>query len=127
MQKFHPLSFFLGLVSGLVVLVLLVTMHVFTPARSSSAFASGGGQNLSRMAQRFGMTQDALQKEIAAGKTLQQIAQEHGVQFGGRGRGGNNASLPSGSGAAGLSASGSLRIGGGRTGSGSSFSASPKQ
>ncbi len=37
---------------------------------------------MSRMAERFGMTEADLQKEIATGKTMQQIAQEHGVQFG---------------------------------------------
>jgi hypothetical protein len=102
MQRFHPLSFVLGIVSGLVILVLVAgTMRMFTPASSATArsggFGNGGTQNLSRLSQRLGISESDLQKELASGKTLQEIAQEHGVQLG-NGRGFNRSSV-SGSGA----------------------------
>jgi hypothetical protein len=84
MKTFHPLSFGLGLVSGCLILFLAVSMfHIGAAPRVQGRFAGNGGPNLERMAQRFGMTQDELQKEIDSGKTMQQIAAEHGVQFGG--------------------------------------------
>ncbi len=89
MKKLHPMSFGLGFASGLVVLVVVVAaMHMMSP-RGPRGFAGGfggGTQNVGRMAQRFGMTQDELQKELDSGKTIQQVATEHGVQFGGRGQ-----------------------------------------
>jgi hypothetical protein len=93
MKSFHPLSFIYGLASGLVVLLLFVgVMRLVNPSRG---YARGGGFNVSnpqmitRMAQRFGMSETDLQAELKSGKTLQQIAQEHGVQFGGGRNGGN--------------------------------------
>lgn len=96
MKNFHPLSFGLGLGSGLLILLLVFGgMRVF--AGNNRARFGGpnggnwqqfqgdnGGPNLARMAERFGMTEEELQKELDSGKTMQQIAQEHGVQFGGR-------------------------------------------
>ncbi len=79
MQKPHYPSFFAGIASGFVVLLLIIGgMHLFFPAQSR-----GRGANLARMAQRMGITQDQLQQELNSGKTMQEIAQEHGVQFGG--------------------------------------------
>lgn len=89
MKRFHPLSFGLGLASGLIVVVIVAAG--FRALHPASTFArngtfQGGAGNISRMAQRMGMTQDELQKELDSGKTMQQIAQEHGVQFGGSSR-----------------------------------------
>jgi hypothetical protein len=62
------------------------------------------------MAQRLGVTEDALRQELATGKTLQQIAQEHGVQFGDR-RTGSGSFVRSGSGSFIRSGSGSTSTG----------------
>ncbi len=82
MKSIHPLSFILGLVSGLIVLLIISAgLHLLS---SSNSGTSGNGPSLARMAQRFGITQAELQKELSGGKTIQQIAQEHGIQFGNR-------------------------------------------
>ena len=111
MKSFHPLSFALGLGSGLLVLVLFVgTMRMMTGGQRGRLdaqnggnfrqFGGNGGPNTARMAQRLGMTEAELQAEIDGGKTMQQIAQEHGVTFpmGGRMRG-SASSAPSSAGA----------------------------
>lgn len=107
MRGIHPKSFGLGVASGVVVLLLIAGgMHLLQPRRGGlggpggGTFQQGGAPNLARMAQRFGMTEDELSKEIASGKTMQQIAIEHGVDmsagFGGRGpRDGSGAMLQS--------------------------------
>ena len=99
MKSIHPLSFLLGILSGFIVLILLVGgLHLLGFGQSSGGANS---PNLARMAQRFGITQSELQSELSGGKTIQQIAQEHGVQFGGR-RNGSSAgtgAIRSGSGA----------------------------
>lgn len=41
----------------------------------------GRGPNQDMLAQKLGLTTDQLKSELASGKTLQQIAQEHGVQL----------------------------------------------
>jgi hypothetical protein len=91
MKNFHPLSFVLGLASGFLILFLAISgLHALRPTQTGFSAAGGafqqgsGAPNLARMAQRFGMTESELQKELASGKTIQQIAQERGVQFGGR-------------------------------------------
>lgn len=85
MKTFHPLSFLFGLVCGLVVLVIftggwrLVHPSTGTPRASGGFQQNGGGFSVSRMAQRLGMSETDLQKELDSGKTFQQIAQERGV------------------------------------------------
>lgn len=100
MKQFHPLSFVLGIVSGALLLLIGVgTMHALHPA-PANRFVGGGAPNTARMAQRLGISEDELQKELQSGKTMQQIAQEHGVTFGAGGGGGfrNGGSQGSGSG-----------------------------
>jgi hypothetical protein len=82
MTKIHPLSFALGLASGAILLVLTVSgftliQPVAVPARS---FGSQGGQqmNIARTAERLGMTEEAVQKELDSGKTMREIMEEHG-------------------------------------------------
>jgi hypothetical protein len=100
MQRFHVPSFFYGLLSGVIVLVIVAAGMRFLPASSTASSAGTGTQNIARMAQRFGMTEAELQKELDSGKTFQQIAQEHNVQLGGRGfRGSGASSAATGSGA----------------------------
>src|SRR5438105_1912438 len=102
MKNFHPLSFGLGLASGLLILMLVFGgMRVFGRPAGGGTFAGGNGgpRNITRMAQRLGMTEADLQKEIDGGKTMQEIAQEHGVTFTGRRqRSGSGAAAPTGSG-----------------------------
>lgn len=92
MKKFHLPSFVLGLLAGIVLLTLSVTRfrlvrgsHNATSQRSvnSQQFQNGSGQprNLSRMAERLGITEVELQKELDSGKTMQEIATEYGVDF----------------------------------------------
>jgi len=112
MKNFHLLSFALGIVSGFLVLFLVIGGYrLVRPARSGIP-ASGpgawqqqggtGAPNIARMAQRFGMTEAELQKELDSGKTLQDIAKEKGVSLPvGRGSFGGNASTASGSTASG--------------------------
>lgn len=107
MKTFHPLSFVFGLISGMLVLLVYFggTRLVQTPQSgvpSSGGFGrqGTGAPNLTHMAERFGMTEDELRKELAGGKTLQQIAEERGVQFGRR-RNGSGSLVTTGSGAAG--------------------------
>lgn len=114
MKTFHPLSFGIGLGSGLLVLVLVFgAMRVFGGSARGGFPPNGGnfqqmrgangGPNAAMMAERFGMTEAELQAELDSGKTMQQIAEEHGVEFpmGGRGmmQRGNMATRSSASGA----------------------------
>jgi hypothetical protein len=89
-MRFHPLSFGTGLASGLLIMVIVGGgMRLMRPASTAAngnapAFqqrqgGAGGAQNTARMAQRLGITEEELTKELAAGKTMQQIASEHGV------------------------------------------------
>ena len=86
MKSFDAKSFGLGLLSGFVALFVLASgYHVFHPVQQRGYFMMNGGQggmNTSRMAQRLGISEDELKQELASGKTMQQIAQEHGVTFG---------------------------------------------
>ena len=117
MKNIHLSSFILGLASGALLLVVAVSgMRSFGFGQTNSAAQSGqfqqgqrGVQSLSRMAQRLGISEADLQKELDGGKTMQQVAEEHGVQFGsGRGiRGGSGAVTSSASGS--LTASGTFQ------------------
>lgn len=67
----------------------------FPPRERSGTGAFHNGPRFSRLAQDLGMTVDELQQQLAAGKTIQQIAAERGVKLptgsGGMfGRGGRN-------------------------------------
>lgn len=92
MKNFHIPSLLLGVATGIIVLILFVSVsRVMGGTSSSGTSASQSGRSLDRMAQRFGMTTADLQKELSAGKTIQQIAQEHNVSFGGRPQSGSGA------------------------------------
>ncbi len=102
MKNLHLFSVATGVVSGLILLfVWSASMHLFFPAQtvitsSASQQGTGTGPNLARMATRLGITQAALQKELDSGKTMQQIAAEYGVTFGGGRRSGSGATTGSG-------------------------------
>ncbi len=52
-----------------------------TAARGTFQPGQGGTMNTARMAERMGISEADLQKEIDSGKTMQEIATEHGVTF----------------------------------------------
>ncbi len=122
MKHFQPLSFALGLLSGFLILLILVKgWDLVHPSQNNGYFRAngnnqpfgsgqggGGGFNISRMAERLGMTEADLQKELDSGKTFQEIAQERGVPLGG-GFGRRNGGLQNGTGSA-LPASASGQI-----------------
>lgn len=91
MQNFSLKSFLLGLGSGAVIIVIVFAgMRMMRPGvRMNGQFQAGGNRqmNTARMAERFGMTEDELNAELKAGKTMQDIAKEHGVDFAFGGRG----------------------------------------
>ncbi len=107
MKNFQPLSFGLGLASGLVILLLIAGgMRLRHPSSAGRFPTNGGawqqrqgggngGPNISRMAERFGMTEEELRKELEGGKTMQDIAREKGVELP-MARGGQPASTGSG-------------------------------
>ncbi len=91
MKPFHPLSFTLGLASGLIVLVIVVgSWRLASPStgapRMNGTFQQtggiggpgGAGPNTARMAERLGITEAELQEALDSGKTMQQIAEERG-------------------------------------------------
>lgn len=99
MNNFHLQSFGIGLGTGLVTLLLVAGgMHLVR----GNAYSQGGNRmgqhqqdngaghapNTARMAERLGISEDELKKELASGKTMQDIAKEHGVEMpmGGRNR-----------------------------------------
>ncbi|MDD4627992.1 MAG: hypothetical protein PHE68_01200 [Candidatus Peribacteraceae bacterium] len=89
MKNFHLSSFILGLISGALVLFLIVggkqllwpSQTVTTNAGTWQQQQGNSGQNTARMAQRLGMTQDELQKALASGKTIQEIAKEKRIEL----------------------------------------------
>lgn len=90
MKTFHPLSFVLGIVSGILVLFIAVGgLRLVRPAaepgfagnRGGMQQRAGGGQNLSRIAEQLGMTETDLRKELTSGKNLRDIAAEKGVKL----------------------------------------------
>lgn len=108
MKTFHPLSFVLGLVSGLLILFVAVGgLKVLYPAGTGGPTGNraawqqrqgrGMGPNLSRMAEQLGMTEDELRTELQNGRNLRDIAAEKGVtlQFGNRARSGSGSVLSS--------------------------------
>jgi hypothetical protein len=103
MKNLHIYSFVTGIASGALLLVIFSTgVHILHPHTATAATTGrtfqGGAANTARMAQRLGITEAELQKELDSGKTMQQIAAEHGVTFGGGRRGGSGSTL-TGSGA----------------------------
>ncbi len=74
------------MVSGVAILLLFVGgKHLLWPSAQTDTIAERGtlqqGGNTSRMAQRLGMTEDELKKELASGKTFQEIAKEKGMDL----------------------------------------------
>ena len=97
MKKIHLPSFGLGIVSGLLILLLVSGGMKLMNKTGDGNGANGFG--LARMAERLNISESDLQKELQSGKTFQQIAQEHGVQYGfGRGGGFGSGSSLRGSG-----------------------------
>ena len=120
LNKFHPSSFVLGIVSGLVVLFLLASAMRFirpagpgsrTPSRTHTTGQrrpSGPSQNLSSVAEQLGMTEADLRKELQSGKNLRDIAKERGIELhfptvGPRGGSGTSLPFPAGRGGSGAS------------------------
>ncbi|MFA7681400.1 MAG: hypothetical protein WCX61_00010 [Candidatus Peribacteraceae bacterium] len=100
MRRIHPRSFAVGLVSGLIVFLLVFGIRALVSSPSATQntvdslrFQQQGSpttptgeqmdpaQRLERMAERFGMTAEELQQELDAGKAIQDIAEEHGVEM----------------------------------------------
>lgn len=93
MKTIHPLSFILGLASGLLILLLAVGgLRILrpTPAGPPSMRGNrmagqqrpgGAGQNLSRIAEQLGMTEADLRKELQNGRNLRDIAKEKNVEL----------------------------------------------
>ncbi len=111
MKNFHLLSFGAGVALGIVMLVLIgVGMRLIPTTPQPQVRMQQGqdgpvrGANMSRMAERMGMTEAELQKEIDSGKTMQQIATERGVAapggFGARGPMSGSGRMMTGSGTA---------------------------
>ena len=130
MKQSYILSFGIGVLSGFLVLWIVVGGYRWVfPSTSSATTASattgtgrraGGGTpaNLASIAKQLNMTEADLQKELATGKNIRQIATEKGVQLSFGNRGGSGA-VRTGSGA---TASGSLRFrNGGQRSSGSAI------
>jgi len=153
MSIFQPKSYFLGIATGIVILLLVqggMTLKNWSSSTASQASGSstqrqrgqGAGFNLSTAATRLGMTQAELENELKAGKSLRDIATAHGVDFTqlrgsrtgtGALRNGSGSFLRGGSGAFLRTGTGSFmrRTGSGRTVGGSSSvpqsSSSPQQ
>ncbi|MEI8230736.1 MAG: hypothetical protein WCG83_06415 [Candidatus Peregrinibacteria bacterium] len=119
MKQFSILSFCIGMLSGFLVLWIVVGGYrwMFTASTSTTTAsattgagrrAGGGGSpaNLATIAKQLNMTEADLQKELATGKTIKQIATEKGVQLTFGNRGGSGA-VRTGSG---TTTSGSLRF-----------------
>ena len=81
MKSLHIPSFIGGIASGVIILALVGS--VWRWGRPYNSDFAGGRRmmNTQQMAERFGMTEQELQKELDSGKTMPQIAQEHGVNF----------------------------------------------
>ncbi len=101
-MNFHLRSFVFGVASGLLILLIVVGGYrVLKPSSQTMQSSTGtsevqsgqGGLSTSRMAQRFGITEAELQQELASGKTMQQIASEHGVTYTGRRQTGSGSTL----------------------------------
>lgn len=100
MTKIHPLSFALGLGTGVLLFVIafsgLRLLHpATTPARTFGN--QQGGQNITRTAERLGMTEAEVQKELDSGKTMRDIMAEHDGLTAGRQQNGSG-SVMTGSG-----------------------------
>lgn len=94
MKKIHPLSFALGTLSGVLVVVIIFggARALMRSSRSMRGGFGNGQPNIARMAERMGMTEAEIQKELDSGKTMPQIMEEHGMQMGGRRMGSSSSS-----------------------------------
>lgn len=126
MKNFQWKSYVLGLVTGILLLLLIaggmrLTAGSSTGTARTSSFQRQrglqGGMNLSAIATKLGMTQADLESALKSGKTLRQLAEEHGVDIStlrrnagsGSPLGGSGAALRYGSGSRLSSGSGSFR------------------
>jgi len=90
MRQFHPVSFILGVATGLAMLMLFVgAFRLLGPSAEPGFPPMGGGNweqrqggspNIGRMADRLGMTEEELRTEMESGKTVQEIARERGIE-----------------------------------------------
>lgn len=88
-------SYLSGVLTGTILVGCIgLATHLFRPSGTGTTppgtFQQQNGNragNTARMAERLGITEVELQKELDSGKTMQQITQEHGVTFGRRGSG----------------------------------------
>lgn len=110
MKAFHLPSFAAGAAGGLLILLLIAGGIRVIGGSSTSVVArpegaQRAGRQGARMAERLGMSEEELRQELAAGKTMQQIAQERGgdMPTGGRRAGSGDVLEGSGSTATGAS------------------------
>jgi hypothetical protein len=89
MKTFHPFSFVIGIVSGIIVLFLVAgglrvirpLMPRSTPTHTRSRRPTGPVQDLSRIASQMNMTEAELRSALESGKNLRDLAEERGVEF----------------------------------------------
>jgi hypothetical protein len=91
MKSFHPFSFTLGTASGLLVLALYLGIASIADDEPPRVRPSGDGafqeqnrgfvRDPAAMAERLGMTEKEIQDALAAGKTMQELLQEHNVEL----------------------------------------------
>jgi len=91
MKTFHPSSFVYGLVSGAVILFLFGgVMRFLRPGTPTGPRGRTGqqqerrigmGQNMQKVAEQLGMTEDELRTALQSGKNLRDLAEERGVPF----------------------------------------------
>lgn len=92
MKQFNILSFGLGILTGVIVLLLVGgSLRLMRPSPDSATRnmqGAGQEQRLQRMADTLEMSVADLQKELESGKTMQEIAAERGKELpaGGPGR-----------------------------------------
>ena len=105
MKRLHLRSYFIGLSSGLLLLIIFWgAKAVFHPSQGQEMRVRGDWQGdraqfqqngmwpgevdpaerLQRMAERFGLSIEELEAELDAGKSIQDIAAERGVELRGR-------------------------------------------
>lgn len=98
-MKIHGASLATGFGLGVLFLVIVFGIQSLVGTDATDAPFERGGyrqfpagareERMDAMAEQFGMTRDALQQQLDDGKTMQEIAAEHGVDMPvGRGPGG---------------------------------------
>lgn len=85
MKTIHPLSFIAGAVTGcLLLLIVNSAIHWMHPVRTNQFMQPDGNrafqtQDPAAIAERLGMSEEDLQKELSSGKTMPEIMREHGM------------------------------------------------